>query len=139
MENIDEDIKIVEELIKKMKKNNFIIQYKDLYISDGIIKDLENLLSRLKTAEKETEISDQLIERQELEIDYLKKYLKEAERMNDVLAEHIDNYTYKGGNSSYDMDYGCDFQLQTKCICDTSKECTECIKEWARKKVEDEL
>ena len=68
----------------------------------------------------------------------LKEKLKTAERMNDVLAEHIDKYTYRGGNSSYDCDYGCDFQLQTKCICDTSKECTECIIEWARKKVEDE-
>lgn len=111
MEN-NEDIKIVKKLIthyKKLSKNK-IYNIDDRKDLLVRIKAIENLLSRLKT----------------------------AERMNDVLAEHIDKYTYRGGNSSYDMDYGCDFQLQTKCICDTSKECTECIKEWARKKVEDE-
>ena len=112
MENIDEDIKILEELKKVEERisKNQVFAKEDRNTAIKRIKAIENLLSRLKT----------------------------AERMNDVLAEHIDNYTYKGGNSSYDCDDGCDFQLQTKCICDTTKECTECIKEWARKKVEDE-
>ena len=78
------------------------------------VEAISNLLSRFKTAESENEISDQLIERQDMEIGYLKKYLKEAERMNDVLIEVICNNIVP------------------------KEECKQCIKEWARKKVEDE-
>ena len=98
---------------------------------DEDIKRLENLIGFVGLGCELREIEAQSIKN-------LLSRLKTAERMNDVLAEHIDNYTYRGGNNSYDIDYGCDFELQTKCICDTSKECVECIKEWARKKVEDE-
>ena len=73
MENIDEDIKIVEELLKEFKTYNDLDGIQDLRL---YIKAIENLLSRLKT----------------------------AERMNDVLAEQnvkscewyyseFDNYT----------------------------------------------
>lgn len=98
-------------------------------MEDEDIKRLENLIGFVGCDLRQIEADS---------IERILSRLKTAERMNDVLAKHIDYYTYKGGNSSYDMDYGCDFQLQTKCICDTSKECKECIKEWARKKVEDD-
>lgn len=75
---------------------------------DKVIQAIENILSELET------------------------YKKIAEK----LAEHIDYYTYRGGGNSYDIDYGCDFQLQTKCVCEDKKDCKQCIIDWARKEVE---
>ena len=48
---MEENIKILEGIVNKMKKNNFIIQYKDLYISDTSINSLENLLKAYKEDE----------------------------------------------------------------------------------------
>ena len=123
MENIDEDIKIVEEFIRWLK-----IDFE--YNSGNEIKAIENLLSRLKTAESENEISDQLIERQDLEIDDLKEKLKTAERMNDVLAEKL---VGRINESEY-----CDSNIFS-CFAKKEKSCKQCIKEWARKKVEDDV
>ena len=70
------------------------------------IKAIENLLSRLKT----------------------------AERMNDVLAEYIKTKNY--------ADDFCEFRLDVKGrfhkYCYKGK-CKECIKKWARKKVEENV
>lgn len=56
--------------------------------------------------------------------------LKTAERMNDVLAEHISERCH------YIDDYSnsCDV-IEDSCY--ENKDCKECIKEWARKKVEE--
>lgn len=98
MENIDEDIKIVEELLKEFKTYNDLDGIQDLRL---YIKAIENLLSRLKT----------------------------AERMNDVLVQRIDIYDY---------DEQCFYnQDNKKCIGNKEKSCNDCIKEWARKKVEE--
>lgn len=103
MENIDEDIKIVEEFINNYKEVQE--KYKDdeiqaeiersCYFEEVPAKAIENLLSRLKT----------------------------AERMNDVLADKV---------YIEEMDFNCSpMCVHDNCI-------NECIKEWARKKVEDE-
>ena len=60
MENIDEDIKIVEELLKEFKTYNDLDGIQDLRL---YIKAIENLLSRLKTAERMNDVlADNLIE-----------------------------------------------------------------------------
>lgn len=51
-----EEEKILEEMLNKMKKNNFIIQYKDLYIDEKNINAIENLLKRYKELEEENKI-----------------------------------------------------------------------------------
>lgn len=106
----DEDIKIVEKMIENYKIE---LEVSERYTLDGFkpmilkrrISTLENLLSRLKT----------------------------AERMNDVLAEKIEshcNYEYICFITSHHT-YCAEHKI-------TKKECKQCIKEWARKKVEDE-
>lgn len=80
----DEDIKIVEELLKEFKTYNDLDGIQDLRL---YIKATENLLSRLKT----------------------------AERMNDVLADNL---------------IECGIFVNST---------IEDVKEWVRKKVEDEL
>ena len=100
MEN-NEDIKIVEEMIKRLDKNCFDIYRKAKNTEDYLgtitgkeIIAIENLLSRLKT----------------------------AERMNDVLADKV---------YIEEMDFNCSpMCVHDNCI-------NECIKEWARKKVEE--
>lgn len=84
----DEDIKILEELKKVEERisKNQVFAKEDRNTAIKRIKAIENLLSRLKT----------------------------AERMNDILIEVICNNTVP------------------------KDECKQCIKEWARKKVEDE-
>ena len=98
----DEDIKRIECLIEKCKqcKLNACITC-DICWSE--VQAIENLLNRLKT----------------------------AERMNDVLVQKI---------GIYDYDEKCFYnQDNKKCIGNKEKSCSDCIKEWARKKVEDEL
>ena len=112
MNNIDEDIKIAEHLLEylQLKIDNGVhkIQYNELLHDEKTIDCLnaiENLLSRLKT----------------------------AERMNDVFAEIINNH---------DIDEDVCKQMGKNFDCTLfnhdKKFCEECIKEWARKKVEDE-
>lgn len=100
----DEDIKIVEELLKEFKTYNDLDGIQDLRL---YIKAIENLLSRLKTAEK----------------------------MNDVLAEEVRRNVIYYYNGKID----CGIGEEILCYKAKGKDCTECIKEWARKKVEDEL
>ena len=100
MEN-NEDIKIVKELLKLYSVCDFETEYVEPEEKD--IKAIENLLSRLKT----------------------------AERMNDVLADEVEDL-----HSYLVEEYGCfsvDYSKDTE---NTSK---QEILEWARKKVEDEL
>lgn len=101
MENIDEDIKIVEEWLKNRKETIDVcgIAMSDIFVSRTFA--LENLLSRLKT----------------------------AERMSDVLAEKI---------CELDVDCTCDNFLPKDWKCMEYRTCKECIKEWARKKIENE-
>ena len=106
MEN-NEDIKIVEELKKVEERisKNQVFAKEDRNTAIKRIKAIENLLSRLKT----------------------------AERMNDVLAEKIEshcNYEHICFITSHHT--YCAEQRINK------KDCKQCIKEWARKKVEDE-
>ena len=97
----NEDIKIVEELLKEFKTYNDLDGIQDLRL---YIKAIENLLSRLKT----------------------------AERMNDVLAEIINNHDI---DEDVCKQMGKDFDCTL--FNHDEKFCKECIKEWARKKVED--
>ena len=101
---MDEDIKIAEHLLEylqlKIDDGVHKIQYNELLHDEKTIDCLnaiENLLSRLKT----------------------------AERMNDVMAEEL---------SDLDFDRMCENCRYDYCTAETIK----CIKEWARKKVEDE-
>ena len=97
----DKYIKIVEELIEGYKK--YETTNHQQYVNCVIIqKSLENLLSRLKT----------------------------AERMNDVLADNL--------RIIYSQHEPCDIETTEMKRCDKYENCKECIKEWARKKVEDE-
>ena len=104
--NIDEDIKIAEDLKNKWELNAFGDMSNVLSLNE--IKAIENLLSRLKT----------------------------AERMNDVLADELDIITdkiaMKIGTDDFEF---CDERCHNE---DECGECKQCIKEWARKKVEDE-
>lgn len=98
MENIDEDIKRLENLIGFVGCDIRQIE------ADSI----ERVLSRLKT----------------------------AERMNDVLADELDIITDKIAMKIATDDFEfCDERCHNE---DECGECKECIKEWARKKVEDE-
>ena len=111
MEN-NEDIKIVEELVCQ--------------------KYSERLLNTLSMAKEEDEVYILTInERQAIE--NLLSRLKTAERMNDVLAEIINNH---------DIDEDVCKQMGQEFDCtlfnQDEKFCIECIKEWARKKVEND-
>lgn len=103
MEN-NEDIKIVEEFIRWLK-NDFE------YNSGNEIEAIENLLSRLKT----------------------------AERMNDVLASTTYDY------ANLEMLNICPAEYEGKVDLRKCKQfgkdinCIKCIKEWARKKVEENV
>lgn len=107
---MEEDIKILEEFIdgfRAMSNNGELVGgFCDgsTYIRKNTFQAIENLLSRLKT----------------------------AERMNDVLAEHISERCH------YIDDYSnsCDV-IEDSCY--ENKDCKECIKEWARKKVEENV
>ena len=102
MEN-NEDIKIVEEFIRYLK-----IDFE--YDSGNEIKLIENLSSRLKT----------------------------AERMNDVLAEKLEEVAYEVDlDNIYSELYDCN-GLDRNWTRGKEKE-VEDIKKWVRKKVEDEL
>lgn len=112
MENIDEDIKIVEELKKVEERisKNQVFAKEDRNTAIKRIKAIENLLSRLKT----------------------------AERMNDVLASTTYDY------ANLEMLNICLAEYEGKVDLRKCKQfgkdinCIKCIKEWARKKVEDE-
>ena len=122
---MDEDIKTVEEYIEYKKSD--VSEYSD----EKEMKAIENLLSRLKTAESEIEVSNQLIERQDLEIDNLKEKLKTAERMIELMAEFMNKRSWKEHQVKDEVCCCCKIEFG-------SDECKQCIKEWARKKVEDE-
>ena len=107
MENIDKDIKIVEDLKNKWELNAFGDMVNVLSLNE--IKAIENLLSRLKT----------------------------AERMNDVLAEKLEEVAYEVDlDNIYSELYDCN-GLDRNWTRGKKKE-VEDIKKWARKKVEDE-
>ena len=114
MENIDEDIKIVEELVCQ--------------------KYSERLLNTLSMAKEEDEVYILTInERQAIE--NLLSRLKTAERMNDVLLDELDIITDKIAMEKGTGDFEfCDERCHNE---DECGECKECIKEWARKKVEE--
>lgn len=80
---MEEDIKIVKDTLNKMKKNNFIIQYKDLYIEDQIINSIENILTRLEQLERDYEIIQH-------EHDRLDKRNNELLKENEELQEDLD-------------------------------------------------
>ena len=100
MENIDEDIKIVEDYLLGKK-----MQYGEKYYkNNNNFQAIENLLSRLKT----------------------------AERMNDVLAEQLGK-TYT--NCKFCKNFtGNSYMF----ACKEYSNKNQCIKEWARKRVEDD-
>ena len=105
MENIDEDIKIVEELLKEFKTYNDLDGIQDLRL---YIKAIENLLSRLKT----------------------------AERMNDVLASTTYDYANLEMLNICPAEYEGKVDLRKCKQFGKDINCIKCIKEWARKKVE---
>ena len=110
MEN-NEDIKIIEELFEDFKDKRVIFSQKGLR-KEKEFKAIENLLSRLKT----------------------------AERMNDVYVEEIRarSIFYNAHNGSFSC---CDLSKEKDGDCSkygNKDNCKRCIKEWARKKVEDE-
>ena len=112
----DEDIKIVEELVCK--------------------KYSETLLNTLSMAKEEDEVYILTInERQAIE--NLLSRLKTAERMNDVLASTTYDY------ANLEMLNICPAEYEGKVDLRKCKQfgkdinCIKCIKEWARKKVED--
>ena len=118
MENIDEDIKIIEEFIRNYKEVQE--KYKDdeiqaeiersCYFEEVPAKAIENLLSRLKT----------------------------AERMNDVLAEKLEEVAYEVDlDNIYSELYDCN-GLDRNWTRGKEKE-VEDIKKWARKKVEENV
>ena len=49
---MEEDIKILKDTLNKMKKYNFIIQYKDIYFDGTDVSTIENILNRLEQLEK---------------------------------------------------------------------------------------
>lgn len=100
MEN-NEDIKIAKRIIEFYKNIDVMYGCKEPCIE---IKAIENLLSRLKTAEKEIEF----------------------------MADFINMYTLSGEENQY-----CHKVINCQVV-GGSKTCIECIKEWARKKVENE-
>ena len=81
--NIDKDIEIVKSIINKMKKNKFIIQYKDLYINEEDIQVIENALSELEIKDKMIDkmcldISNELgIKEENIKIRYRNEVLKD--------------------------------------------------------------
>ena len=110
MEN-NEDIKIVEELKKVEERisKNQVFAKEDRNTAIKRIKAIENLLSRLKTAER---MNDVLAE--------------QVNQQNDILYDFDSSISYLPCNTDVPMN---------KCL---KNECVQCIKEWARKKVEDE-
>lgn len=102
----DEDIKIVEERIDYFKNNPEGCNWKLSFEDEEDIQAIENILNRLKI----------------------------AERMNDVLAEEVRRNVIHYYNGKID----CVIGEEILCYKAKGKDCTECIKEWARKKVEDE-
>lgn len=56
---------------------------------------------------------------------------KQDEKVIEEMAKHIDTYTYRDSRD----DYGCDFEMQTKCTCNY-KDCNKCIIDYFRKKCE---
>ena len=108
MNDLNKDIKIVEEMINEAQCEALSYDKYCYEIKVQQVEAIENLLSRLKT----------------------------AERMNDVLADELDIITdkiaMKIGTDDFEF---CDERCHNE---DECGECKQCIKEWARKKVEDE-
>lgn len=92
MENIDEDIKILEELKKVEERisKNQVFAKEDRNTAIKRIKAIENLLSRLKTAEKELEKYKDVTYFEKLEDGNL--YKIDKERADDL---------YKHGNGCW--------------------------------------
>lgn len=105
----DEDIKIVEERIDYFKNHPEGCNWKLSFEDDKDIQAIENLLSRLKTAER---MNDVLAE--------------QVNQQNDILYDFDSSISYLPCNTDVPMN---------KCL---KNECVECIKEWARKKVKDD-
>lgn len=145
-ENIDKDIEIVKNHIKELDEG------KVLY--GGFLsrkQAIENLLKELENKNEEIEISDQLIERQYLEIDNLKSQLEtqinnthilqsqldianaekiEWKKIAEKLAEEIsctDNYICK----YFDAINECKYEARK----DNTNTCKQCIIDWVRKEV----
>ena len=114
---MEEDIKILEEYLKHIEKDP-----EKILKSDEIIKFIEWR-----------------------EIQALKKLVqayKQDEKIIDLLIQYIDKTTYRENrNSNYNDDYHCDFEEMLKdnnCFCGCNEDCENCIKEYFRKKVENE-
>lgn len=115
MKNIDEDIKIVEELVCK--------------------KYSERLLNTLSMAKEEDEVYI-LTTNERQAIENLLSRLKIAERMNDVLADKV--YRHIDMMNMLDVGKEIDYDLEKLFNGLDDEEVIKIIKEWARKKVEDE-
>ena len=102
------------------------------YFEEVPAKAIENVLKELKNKNEEIEISDQLIERQYLEIDNLKSELETYKKIAELMADFINMYTLSGEEHHY-----C-HKTMSCAVVGGSRSCIDCIIDWARKEVENE-
>ena len=120
MNNLDEDIKIVEDARKFLAKI-------------GLIKErdaISNLLSELE------QYKEDLIEHEKTSFEFQELYIKTKLELETYkkIAEKLAELLYRGDET----DYICDLILGEHCVKYETGECTECIIDWARKEVESE-
>lgn len=109
---LDKDIKILREFTESSCH---------LYSQEEIIEATKNVLLELEKKDEEIEISDQLIERQNIEIDNLKSDLETWKKIAEKLAKNT-------------VRAKCE-----RCVEDLNEDgCARCTIDWARKEVENE-
>ena len=101
---------------------------------EELIENGLKLLGELENKDEEIEVSDQLIERQNLEIDNLKSELEIKDKMIDYMAEYLWKHLYDAEKMYICNGFASNMDT---CVCMEEEEhkCKEKIKEQFRKKI----
>ena len=129
---INTEMKIIELGITLVYLGGKVIIYKGdgsrvVNVTDFIKTNIEILSEE----DEEIEVSDQLIERQNLEIDNLKSELEIKDKMIDLLIDKLFNLDYEHNFQKVI----CDYIPKAKCDTYEDDKCDICVKEYIRNEV----